>query len=280
MSKETRGFITILTGLYSFQDCIHFLAAIRKFHQEPIIILIDQVPKVFYPLLTAFKNVILKSAPANENTVLASRLAKVALYSFSEFDRTIFLDSDICLLTNLNDVFEYLNEFDLLLTEDVQPVISKATNLLRGNQQENLPKVLQILQSVGLPLQENSIQYNSGLIAFRKNEKIKSFFNEFQKYFEIIQSNQDKLLLRDQGAFAAAIETVRPNLKVLPPAYNYLSKWKDCYEIEEEIKVLHCTYAYRPQYAKNITRSLYTRVFDKFAQVFMPNQVTNPWRGK
>ncbi|PLZ86198.1 hypothetical protein CI594_22325, partial [Fischerella thermalis CCMEE 5196] len=75
MSKETRGFITILTGLYSFQDCIHFLAAIRKFHQEPIIILIDRVPKALYPLLTAFKNVILKPAPANENTVLASRLA-------------------------------------------------------------------------------------------------------------------------------------------------------------------------------------------------------------
>jgi lipopolysaccharide biosynthesis glycosyltransferase len=280
MSKETRGFITILTGLYSFQDCIHFLAAIRKFHQEPIIILIDRVPKALYPLLTAFKNVILKPAPANENTVLASRLAKVSLYSFSEFEKTIFLDSDICLLTDLNDVFDYLDKFDLLLTEDVQPVIAKATNLLRGNQQENLPKVLQILQSVGLPLQENSIQYNSGLIAFRKNERNHSFFHEFQKYFEMIQNNQDQLLLRDQGAFAAAIETIQPKMKVLPPTYNYLSKWKDCYEIAEEIKVLHCTYAYRPQYAKNITKSLYTKIIDKLAQVFIPNQVTNPWRGK
>jgi alpha-N-acetylglucosamine transferase len=278
--KETRGFITILTGLYSFQDCVHFLAAIRKFHDEPIIVLIDQVPPLLYPFLTAFKNVILKPAPKHENTVLASRLAKISLDTLSEFDRTIFLDSDICLLTDIKDVFEALDEVDLLLTEDVQPDISKATNLLRGNQQENLDKVLPILQSVGLPLQEDNIQYNSGLIAFRKTAAIHKLFSEFQRYFGIITANQDKLLLRDQGAFAAAIATVKPTMKVLPPTYNFLSKWKDAYRIEQEIKVLHCTYPYRPQYAKNITRSLYTRIFDKFAQVLLPNQVTNPWRKK
>ncbi|MCC5635576.1 hypothetical protein LC593_06880 [Nostoc sp. CHAB 5844] len=278
--KQTRGFITILTGLYSFQDCIHFLAAIRKFHDEPIIVLIDQVPPILYPFLKAFKNVILKPAPKHENTVLSSRLAKISLYTASEFDKTIFLDSDICLLTNLNDVFEALDELDLLLTEDVQPDITKATNLLRGSQQENVDKVLPTLQSVGLPLQENDIQYNSGLIAFRKTEETNKLFTEFQRYFAIITENQDKLLLRDQGAFAAAIATIKPNMKILPPTYNFLSKWKDAYNINQEIKVLHCTYPYRPQYAKNITRSLYTRLFDKFAQVLLPNQVSNPWRIK
>jgi len=278
--KKTRGFITILTGLYSFQDCVHFLAAIRKFHDEPIIVLIDQVPPILYPFLKAFKNVILKPAPKHENPVLASRLAKISLYDASEFEQTIFLDSDICLLTNINDVFDALDTFDLLLTEDVQPAISKATNLLRGSQQENLDKVLPTLQAVGLPLQEDHIQYNSGLIAFSRTPEIKQLFSEFQRYFAIITENQDKLLLRDQGAFAAAIASVKPKMKVLPPTYNFLSKWKEAYQIDQEIKVLHCTYPYRPQYAKNITRSLYTRIFDKFAQVVLPNQVTNPWRKK
>jgi lipopolysaccharide biosynthesis glycosyltransferase len=280
MATKTRGFITILTGLYSFQDCIHFLAAIRKFHQEPIIILIDHVPKILYPLLKAFKNVILKPATANENTVLASRQAKLALYEASEFDQTIYLDSDICLLSDINDVFEYLDEYDFLLTEDVQPSIVKATNLLRGKQQDLLPSVLPILQSIGLPLKEDSVQYNGGFIAFRKTEINQVFFQEFKHYFEIVKNNQDKLLLKDQGAFASAIASVHPKMKILPPTYNYLSKWQDAYNIQDEIKVLHCTYPYRPQYAKNITRSLYTRVFDRFAQVFLPNQVTNPWRTK
>ncbi len=278
MAKKTRGFITILTGLYSFQDCVHFLAAVRKFHQEPIIILIDQVPKFLYPFLLAFKNVILKPAPANENTVLASRLAKLALYEASEFDKTIYLDSDICLLTDINDVFSYLDEYDFLLTEDVQPYIAKATNLLRGKQQDILPNVLPTLQSVGLPLQEDSIQYNGGFMAFRKTETTKVFFEKFKYYFEIVKNNQDKLLLKDQGAFASAIATVKPKMKILPPTYNYLSKWKDSYQIDEPIKVLHCTYPYRPQYAKDITRSLYTKVFDKIAKVILPNQVINPWR--
>jgi hypothetical protein len=86
--------------------------------------------------------------------------------------------------------------------------------------------------------------------------------------------------LKDQGAIASAIEVVRPNMKILPPTYNYLSKWKELYEINESVKVLHCTYPYRPQYAKNITRSIYTRIFDQLAKFLLPNQVKNPWRIK
>ncbi|MEA5571679.1 glycosyltransferase [Calothrix sp. UHCC 0171] len=280
MKSGTRGFVTILTGLYSFQDCVHFLAAIRKFHQEPIIILIDRVPKILYPLLTVFKNVIIKPAPADENPVLASRHAKVALYAASEFEKTIYLDSDICLLSNINDVFECLDEYDFLLTEDVQPQIIKATNLLRGKQEDNINNVLPILQSIGLPLNKDSIQYNSGFIAFRKTETTEILFDKFKYYFEVVKQNQDKLLLRDQGAFASAIASVPLKMKILPPTYNYLSKWKNSYQVDGEIKVLHCTYPYRPQDAKNITRSLYTRIFDRFAKIFLPNQVKNPWRVK
>ncbi|MBK1987205.1 hypothetical protein A0J48_006590 [Sphaerospermopsis aphanizomenoides BCCUSP55] len=280
MVSATKGFITILTGLYPFQDCVHFLASVRKFHQEPIIILTDRVPKALYPLLTTFKNIILKPAPANENSVLASREAKLALYRESEFEKTIYLDSDTCLLSDLNDVFSDLDDYDLLFTEDVQPSIAKATNLLRGNQTELLPYVLTILQSLDLPLNADSIQYNSGLIAFKKSANNQIFFNHFQEYFEIIKNNQDKLLLKDQGAFASAIAALRPNMKVLPPTYNYMSKWQSVYNIDTQIKVLHCTFPYRPQYAKNMTRTPYTIVFDKLAKLFLPNQVTNPWRKK
>jgi len=274
MTLEKQGFITILTGLYSFQDCIHFLASVRKFYpEEPIVILIDRVPLVLYPLFKVFGNVILKPAPSNVNTVLASRQAKLSLYRESPFEKTIYLDCDICLLSKIDEVFEYLNEVDLLVTEDVQPSITKASNLLRVKQD-----ILSTLQSVGLPLNENSIQYNGGFLGFRKSPKNEEVFNKWKTYFDIVVNNQDVLLLKDQGAFAAAIETVRPNLKILPPTYNYLDKWKNNYNINEPIKVLHCTYPYRPQYAKNVTRSLYTRIFDRLAKVFLPNQTKNPWR--
>ena len=275
MKSAPKGIITILTGLYSFQDCVHFLAAVRKFHQEPIIILIDQVPWVLHPLLKAFGNVILKPAPSSQNPVLASRLAKLALYHESLFERTIYMDCDICLLANINEIFDYLDEFDFLVTEDVQPEIPKATNLLRVKQD-----VLPTLQAVGLPLTKSSIQYNGGFMAFRKSPTNEIFFSQFKKYFEIVVQNQELLLLKDQGAFAAAIEAVKPRMKVLPPTYNYLSKWKNHYSTDEIVKVLHCTYPYRPQYAKNISRSTYTRIFDKLSQSFLPNQVKNPWRSR
>lgn len=275
MKLETKGFITILTGLYSFQDCVHFLASVRKFHREPIIVLIDRVPRFLYPLLQVFGNVILKPAPSHENPVLASRQAKLALYEESAFEKTIYLDCDICLLSPIDEVFEFLDEVDLLVTEDVQPAIAKAANLLRVKQD-----IVSTLQSVGFPLNENSIQYNGGFIAFTKNSKNHKFFQEFKKYFEIVIANQNVLLLKDQGAFAAAVESVKPKMKTLSPVYNYLDKWKDVYTIDKPIKVMHCTYPYRPQYAKNVTRSPFTRIVDRTAQLFLPNQLNNPWRLK
>ena len=275
MKLETKGFITILTGLYSFQDCVHFLASVRKFHREPIIVLIDRVPRFLYPLLQVFGNVILKPAPSHENPVLASRQAKLALYEESAFEKTIYLDCDICLLSPIDEVFEFLNEVDLLVTEDVQPAIAKAANLLRVKQD-----IVSTLQSVGFPLNENSIQYNGGFIAFTKNSKNHEFFQEFKKYFEIVIANQNVLLLKDQGAFAATVESLKPKMKTLSPVYNYLDKWKDVYTIDKPIKVMHCTYPYRPQYAKNVTRSPFTRIVDRTAQLFLPNQLNNPWRLK
>ena len=68
-------------------------------------------------------------------------------------------------------------------------------------EEENLPNVLPILQSVGLPLKEDNIQYNGGFMAFRKTETTQVFFDKFKYYFEIVKNNQDKLLLKDQIAF-------------------------------------------------------------------------------
>lgn len=272
---EAKGFITILTGLYSFQDCIHFLASVRKFHREPIIVLIDKVPRFLYPLLQVFGNVRLQPAPPNENPVLASRQAKLSLYQVSPFEKTIYLDSDICLLSPIDEVFDYLDEVELLVTEDVQPAIAKAANLLRVKQ-----PILSTLQSVGLPLNENSIQYNGGFIAFTNSSKNQELFNYFKKYFNLVIAHQDVLLLKDQGAFAAAIASVKPKMKTLSPVYNYLDKWKEVYRIDEPIKVMHCTYPYRPQYAKNVTRTLFTRIVDRAAKIFLPNQLNNPWRLK
>lgn len=236
--------------------------------------MIDRVPWIAQLILKSFGNIILKSAPSNKNPVLASRQAKLALYELSPFQKTVFLDCDICLLANIGELFEYLDDADFLITKDVQPAIPEASNLLRVKQ-----AILPTLRSVGLPLDETSIQYNTGLMAFRKSDINATLFSQFKQYFEMILKHQEVLLLRDQGAFAAAIATTQPNLKVLPPTYNFLSKWKDSYgQLADPIKVLHCTYPYRPQYAKNVTRSLFTRLFDRLAYLLLPNQVNNPWR--
>ena len=175
MALEKKGFITILTGLYSFQDCVHFLASVRKFHDEPIIILIDRVPQIFCHLLTSVRNVILQPAPANENPVLAARLAKLALYEKSPFEKTIYLDCDTCLLSKIDEVFDFLDEVDFLVVEDVQRSILKASNLLRIKQE-----ILPTLQSIGFPFNESSVQYNGGFLGFKKNSQTKELFGNWE----------------------------------------------------------------------------------------------------
>ena len=278
MKLEEKGFVTVLTGLYPIQDCVHFLASVRKFHQERIVIFSDRVPTVFKPILKSFKNVTFKQAPANINPVLSSRLAKVNSYWESPFQKTLCLDCDICLLGNISEAFDYLDEVDLLVTQDVQPQIHKAWRHLLREEGEVIPT----LQSIGIPLQQDSIHYNGGFIGFRKSTQCESFFETFKEYFNIVLANQDLLRVKDQAALAAAIKVANPKMKVLPSTYNYQDMWKKLYEeLEEPIKVLHCTYAYRPQYAKNVTRSLYTRTFDLFAKLLLPtNLFKNPWRSE
>lgn len=278
--KQHQGFITILTGLYSFQDCVHFLASIRKFHQEPIIVLINQVPWVLQLILRSFKDVYLIPTASSQNPVLDSRIAKISLYRVSPFKKTVYLDCDICLLDNINEVFDALDDFDLLITEDIRSRIAEASNLLRVTQDfDTKHDVINVLQKVGLPVTQETVQYNGGFIAFRKTATNEKVFDKFEEYFKIILNNQDLFLLRDQGPLAASIEAVQPKIKVMPPQYNFLSKWKNVYpDFNGSIKVLHCTYPMRPQYAKDITKSLFTRIFDRLAKYLLPNQVKNPWR--
>lgn len=275
MTHYTRGFITILTGLYSFQDCVHCLASIRKFYTDPIVVLIDQVPLFFHPLLKAFGNVHLLPAPADPNPVLASRRAKVSLYELSPFDRTLYLDSDICLMQSVDELFAQLDEYDLMMAKDVQASIAQARNLVRNGYE-----ILPTLQTLGFPVDETTVQYNSGVLAFRRNDHVDQFFKAYRQYFDLVLKHPDELKVKDQGAFAAAIATTTPNISILPPTYNFMDKWKRSYGLDNDatIKILHATYPYRPQYAKEHTRTLYTRIFDRFAHLLIPSQRENPWR--
>ena len=275
MTQHTRGFITILTGMYSFQDCVHFLASVRKFYTEPIVVLIDQVPVFFHPVLKAFGNVHLLPAPADPNPVLASRRAKVALYDLSPFDRTLYLDSDICLMQRVDELFEQLDEYDIMMAKDVQSSIAKARNLVRNGYD-----ILPTLQTLGFPVDDTTVQYHSGVLAFRRSEKVDHFFESYRRYFDLVIRHPEELKLKDQGAFAAAIATSSLRTYTLPPTYNFMDKWKRSYGLEDDatIKILHATYPYRPQYAKDHTRTLYTRIFDRLAHLLIPSQRENPWR--
>ena len=270
-----KGFIIILIGVYYFQDCIHLLASIRKFHNEPIMILTAHIPKIYYWFLKVFGNIIIKSAPSNDKHFFsAAWQAKISLYNETPFEKTIFIDCDICLLSKIDEVFKYLDEVDFLVVPDVRAKIFDAINLSRVRRNPLLT-----LQSAGLPFTEKSVQYNSGFIAFRKSKKNEQLFVNWEKYYDIVCKNLDTLLFADQGALSAAIEITKPKMKVLPSIYNWLDMWKNKYSLKDytTVKVMHCTYRYRPLYAANVTRSLYTRIFNKLFKYILPQKDDNPY---
>lgn len=277
MEQADKGFITILTGLYAFQGCFHFLASVRKSHTEPVVVLIDAVPRVLQGLLTSYANVTLIPASSHKNAQLASRLDKVGLYELSPFSKTLYLDCDTCLLTNVGELFDLIDDADLVLTEDPQRSIGIATHLLRQK-----VSVLNVLNATGLTVTEATIQYNSGLVGFGRSEGAERFFCEYRRFCQRVLRNQHILHLRDQGALAAAIEKAKPSTHVLPASYNYLHEWAHRYSTPgaHPIKIIHCRYPRRPVDLKAVTRSVYSMAFDVMAKLLLPSALDKEWRYK
>lgn len=135
---------------------------------------------------------------AVEGSVSHALGQKTGIYDASPFDLTLFLDTDTVLLDDPSFGFEMAERYGLCV------VIAPASNATLHFQIEGAPADL--------------VQYNTGVIFFKKGDRVRALFEAWSRYCPPAEPN-------DQPGFARAVYETGFNPFVLPLAWNYRAEY-------------------------------------------------------
>jgi hypothetical protein len=128
---------------------------------------------------------------------------KPTYISESPFDKTVFLDTDTFVVDKLDELFLGLNEYDI----SVSHAPARKTN-------RNIPSGEVTVDQIP----KSFCEFNTGVIVFRTNEKIKHLFSTWEK--EYINDNKNQKDISDQPSFRRALYGSNVDFTTLPPEYN------------------------------------------------------------
>jgi hypothetical protein len=129
-----------------------------------------------------------------------------------EADKCIFIDSDTYLADNIEDVFELLDRFEVVARQD---------GVRRFYKMENVP--------------DSFPELNTGVLAFRKNDRVLDFFKLWEHYFNLYEPEMGREM--DQRSFRKAAFESDIKLFVLPMEYNLMNITIGAASVK--VKVLH-----------------------------------------
>lgn len=159
---------------------------------------------------------------------------KIAPLSSTPFEQTLFLDTDTYLCEAVPELFELVGRFDIALAHAPMRVTGRA------------------------PVPESFPEFNSGVIAYKKNEKTKNLFALWEKIYaeHLKETGQTD----DQPALRRAVWESDVRLAVLAPEYNFRFSLP-AFAGRGKIKIMHGRDADAPSLAIRLNRSTSPRVF-------------------
>lgn len=206
----SKGIQYVATGEKFINEAETSASSLKKHHPHLEISLvtddIEQIPEIF--------DKVTKHKPRLTNHKKAGFHYKIEGIQLSPFDKTIFLDSDTYLSDSISELFELLNHFDLLICQDFW----ESDDIIYNN--KNL---------IGF------IPFNTGVMAFNKNERLNSFF----KIWENIYLEGINTFRHDQPAFMQALLASDIQFFVLPTIYNFRPTQNLAIHREKKVKVIH-----------------------------------------
>lgn len=123
-------------------------------------------------------------------------------FNISPYDETMILDVDLFFIKKCSEVWNYLDNSDLAMCVDYRPTVEKCNHILG----EEKDYTLSIVPG-------NFIQYNTGILLFRKTNNIKelfkNWFNEWCKFKKF-----------DQLALARALYFYPQKITSIPYKFN------------------------------------------------------------
>lgn len=146
-----------------------------------------------------------------------NRRSKVEYMSKTPFERTLFLDSDTDVVTDIREMFDLLDRFDIALA-----------HAPKRNEHKN-----QVFWKVRLP--SSFPQFNSGVVLYQKNDKVLQLLAKWQEDYINAGFKIDQITLRE------ALWQSDVLLATLPPEYNVrYGKYKYVWnELEARPKIYH-----------------------------------------
>lgn len=114
------------------------------------------------------------------------------------FEQNLFLDSDTYVTGSLEPVFALLDQHDLAAAQD-----PTRTGTVDHPHKHDIP--------------ETFPQYNTGVVAYRDCESVRSFFDRWHKLYETVDAAHGL----NQPTFRMALYEVDIELATLPPEWNF-----------------------------------------------------------
>ena len=127
-----------------------------------------------------------------------TRLPKLHAMPETRFEQTLYLDADLFVLANIEDVFSVLDRFDIALTHDQFRNGARARSTWRREFANAFP------------------QYNSGVIAYRRTEPVLAFLRHWREAVLTSKARFDQPCLRE------LLWESDLRIATLPPEYNFM----------------------------------------------------------
>lgn len=153
-----------------------------------------------------------------------SYVRKIIVSQLSPYDKTIFIDADTLIVGNIDEIFDDIENHDLVVTKFSNWVSSGRTISSRINKfskylsEEDLQKAINYGPAI-----------NTGVYGFKKNSKI---FDEWIKLAKIGQNNN--IYIPDEVACQALLH--KYNVKIIDAKFNVSAKYG---ENEQDKRIIH-----------------------------------------
>ena len=146
LKNKDRGYIYTAFGENFYKECVNSAKILKRSTNLPIHLITDQ-KKILEEEKSLFSSI---SFMPNLHV-----RSKVDYISLSPFEKTIYLDTDIIVVRGIDELFELLDNFDILATLDT------------ARKRENISKQIEEYRKIPYSFGE----VNSGLLCFNKYAK-------------------------------------------------------------------------------------------------------------
>jgi len=201
MQKRDKGIIytvyNALGNMEFFRELSISVESFRKFHPDlHITCFSDMKP-----------DELLKLVPGIDECIQINcqiLRAKVDVLKHSPYEKTLFLDTDTVFNYNVYDIFDMLDEYELVITHCL------------ARKREKYSKCIPEYKNIPYAFSE----VNTGVLGFKKCDNIDNLFDLWPKYYRKYYN----VCPYDQPTFRVSLWESKARLYILPPEYNARSK--------------------------------------------------------